>query len=198
MLRLASDAGCTHRFHLPKNIPWKRGFLWTCAICSLSITCWRTSIAERNINLIEILLNHLFQDGFMEGWINHDKPMISWDELPTTIDYEGLLHPPKAIGDGLVQAMGSQWCCGLVGPGPVIFNQPKSTTHWLTPSFSTKVGISPTSKHVVSFLYKYIYISNINPKSSPTNSEFWYPTRIQWITQESVGSTIWWTYLSIR
>ena len=34
----------------------------------------------------------------------------------------------------------------------------RSTTHWLTPSFSTKLGISPTSKHVVSFFYKYIYI----------------------------------------
>ena len=112
-------------FTSQKTSPEKRGF--SLNMCHLFFKhymlknkyCWKEHQIDRNT------MNHLFQDGFMEGWINHDKPMTSWDDLPTTIDYEGLLHPPKAIGDGLVQAMGSQWCCGLVGPGPVIFNQPK-------------------------------------------------------------------------
>ena len=107
-------------------------------------------------------MNHLFQDGFMEGWINHDKPMISWDDLPTTID-----HRPSSSTQGHRRRLGP----GHGTPMGVVawwdldqlFLTNLRSTHWLTPSFSTKVGISPTSKHVFSFyiyIYNYIYFQH--------------------------------------
>ena len=110
--------------------------------------CWKEHQLDRNT------MNHLFQDGFMEGWINHDKPMISWDDLPTAIDYRPSSSTQghrRRLGPGHGTPMGVVAWWDL----DQLFLTNLRSTHWLTPSFSTKVGISPTSKHVFSF---FIYI----------------------------------------